>query len=264
MASPTSVSLPPWPPAAGLTTINCPLDKTVFTINASTHIDAPAFLVWNTLRNTTAFPDWNSFTPHALITSQPFEVNLPPAEQSFLELDTAFTYTIVMDPLKLAPDGKAETTNSQEKVSDVSTPNRPSAYVPESVITNSGSFYPDLSKVYRIAWITDGPIVQQGLFTERFSEIIDLGEGNGCEYRTWESQGGKLAVGVKQAYETLLQARFEDWCRDLKFESEKIYSALSGGVTVQSANEADGRPPGSNAVGVGPSRKKRRFIGKLV
>ncbi|KAL9628111.1 MAG: hypothetical protein Q9204_006104 [Flavoplaca sp. TL-2023a] len=113
-------------------------------------------------------------------------------------------------------------TPALEQVSDLSTPEHPSDYVPRDLLDNDGSFYPDLSTVYRIAWITDGDIVAQGLYTERFNEIVDMGEGCGVLYRTWELQCGPLAQVIKDAYEELLQDRFEDWANGSKAESEGI------------------------------------------
>ena len=114
-----------------------------------------------------------------------------------------------------------------EQVSDFSTPQNKSTYVPTNILKNDGSFYPDLNRVYRIAWITDpdSDIVKAGLFSERFNEIIPLddcgGKEKGCEYRTWESEGGAPAQTVKALYQNLLQEDFEIWARDLKKESEK-------------------------------------------
>lgn len=77
-----------------------------------------------------------------------------------------------------------------EKVSDVSTPQHLSSYIPEDILKNDGSFYPDLENLYRIAWITDpdSDIVKLGLSAERFNEIIPLdhceGTKKGCEVRT--------------------------------------------------------------------------------
>ena len=67
--------------------------------------------------------------------------------------------------------------------------------------------------------------MSRGLRTERFSEVIALddvgGQVEGCEYRTWECQGGMLARTVKWMYERTLSERFGDWCRNLKAECER-------------------------------------------
>ena len=74
-------SLPAWPPANGLTTINCPRNVTVLSVYASTQIYAPANIIWNTLRNTTAFPGWNTFTPAVTITKHPNGNEFPKAKR---------------------------------------------------------------------------------------------------------------------------------------------------------------------------------------
>ena len=107
-----------------------------------------------------------------------------------------------------------------EEVSEFSIPKHPTKYVTREILKKDGSFLPNLHRVYRIAWIAAGPIVEQGLFTERFSEIIELGHKKGCEFRTWESQGGAIASVVKDRYQDLLQKDYEIWCQDLKRESE--------------------------------------------
>ncbi|KAL8876357.1 MAG: hypothetical protein Q9192_008878, partial [Flavoplaca navasiana] len=189
----TSIStLGTWPPPTVLTIINCPRAEAVFQVSASAYIAAPASVVWTSLRNTTAFPEWNSFTPSATINSQPFNATLPPEEQDFLNADAKFTYAVVLDPSNVGEDGQPVRTPALEQVSDLSTPDHPSDYVPRDILENDGSFYPELSMVYRIAWITDGDIVAQGLYTERFNEIVDVGEGRGVLYRTWELQCGPL------------------------------------------------------------------------
>ncbi|KAL6718480.1 hypothetical protein ACLMJK_004571 [Lecanora helva] len=211
-----------WPPANGLTTIHCPRNDSVFQVNASSHINAPVDIIWDVLRNTSGFPEWNTFTPSATITSQPLNKSLPAEEQDFLNLGTKFTYSVVLD--SRAPQNR---TPSMEQVDDVSTPVHQSNYVPSDLLKNDGSFFPDLSRVYRISWVTDpdSDIVKQGLCSERFNEIIPLDDCNGrkkgCEYRTWELQGGPPATYVQQLYGTLLQEDFEIWARDLKGKAEK-------------------------------------------
>ncbi|MDI1492326.1 MAG: hypothetical protein OHK93_003539 [Ramalina farinacea] len=215
--STTPSPLPAWPPPTGLTTINCPLNSTILSIHASTHIDAPAPLIWDTLRNTTTYPDWNLFCPAANITSQ-LNTNIPP---NILSEGSSFTLTVAINQTAKDPaTGKAVTAPSYEYVTDVSTPACPSGYVPKSILEGGGGFYPDLSKVYRIAWATNLEPVPLDIFTERFSEIVELGEGQGCEYRTWENQGGPLAEQVKSTYEDLLNEDFGLWAEGLKRESE--------------------------------------------
>ena len=64
--------------------------------------------------------------------------------------------------------------------------------------------------------------------TERFSEVIILGKKK-CEYRTWENYGGPLAPVINEQLAGTLQARFEDYARDLKGYTEKLFKASNEG-----------------------------------
>ena len=104
---------------------------------------------------------------------------------------------------------------TQLRVTDISTPEERSTYIPTDVLTNDGTYTSDLGNVYRIAWKGEGGFVAKGLRSERFSEVIVRGE-NECEVRTWELMGGVLAKTVKWFYKDTLNQRFEDWATDLK------------------------------------------------
>ena len=108
------------------------------------------------------------------------------------------------------------------RVTDISTPDRPSSYITNDLMDSDCGFSSDLSKVYRIAWTTEGGFVARGLKTERFHEIIVLGDEQ-CEVRTWECQGGILARTVKWIYQKTLKEKFADWCEDLRRETEKQF-----------------------------------------
>lgn len=121
-----------------------------------------------------------------------------------------------MDPAK--PDKKTEVPLI---VTDMSTPSSPSDYIPQETLSSDASYHSDLTKLYRICWATNAG--WPGLHTERFHEIIDLGEGR-CEVRTWENQGGLLARSVKWMYGKFLGKKFEGWVEDLKKYAEKVYA----------------------------------------
>ena len=111
-------------------------------------------------------------------------------------------------------------TPTQLRVTDISTPQEKSCYLDQATLRNDGSYAADLDNVYRIAWTTEGGFVARGLRSERFHDIISLGNGNGCEVRTWENQGGVLARAVKYYYKDVLKTKFNEWCADLKREAE--------------------------------------------
>jgi hypothetical protein len=112
-------------------------------------------------------------------------------------------------------------TDTRLRVTDVSTPEAPSTYIPQEVLDKDDAYSSDLRKVYRIAWTTEGNFVARGLRTERFHEIIPLGDGGECEVRTWECQGGILARAVKFYFKDVLKRKFAGWCEDLKSEAER-------------------------------------------
>ena len=115
-------------------------------------------------------------------------------------------------------------TDTQLRVTDISTPESPSAYIPQDTLDSDPALYADLSSVYRISWTTEGGFVARGLKSERYHEIIVLGE-NECEVRTWECQGGPLARAVKWMYKDTLQKKFAEWCEDLKKGAEAAYQS---------------------------------------
>ena len=210
-------SLPAWPPAAGLSTILVPRAENNLSVFSSAQINAPAALVFNTILNTTSYPEWNTFTPAAVITYTPNPTS--PNAFSFLAKGVEFTYIVVLNPE--TPEVK---TPSPEKVYDISIPSAPSDYVPRKLLKNDGSWYPNLRKVYRASWGDNNPATTGQLVTERFSEVIVLGKEK-SEYRTWENYGGPLAPVINEQLADTLQARFEDYARDLKGYSEKLYKA---------------------------------------
>ena len=121
----------------------------------------------------------------------------------FFNLGTKFTDSVVLDP-----SAPANRTPSYEQVSDVSTPYHISSYVPQNILKNDGSFYPDLNRLHRIAWITDpdsDEVKNGGMFTERFNEIIPLdghgGRDKGCEVSTLFRKNwiGVVAIGGELA-----------------------------------------------------------------
>ncbi|KAL9094901.1 MAG: hypothetical protein Q9165_002851 [Trypethelium subeluteriae] len=206
---------PSWPPASGLGTKLVPRESVILPIYGSTTISAPAAQVWRLLIDTSSYESWCSFCPKVTIHSQP-----PSApNDSELRLDTHFTFHVVMDSKK-----PTSYTKTQLRVTDISTPNEPSTYIPKDELESDPAWTEDLSRVYRIAWTTEGGFVARGLRSERFHEVIDRGEDS-CEVRTWECQGGSLAHAVKWTYKKTLQQKFGEWCADLKKAAEEKHSS---------------------------------------
>lgn len=216
--SPNLANTPQWPPADGLSTVRVPKSDIILTTTASCHISAPASVVWSVLRNTSQYPDWNTFCPKATIRAQPEDIDDGDKD---LHRGTHFTLDAVMDERK--PNKVSET---QLWVTDMSTPEQQSSYVPKELVESNEGFTADLSKVYRLSWSVEGLFSSMGLRTERFHEIIILSE-NESEVRTWECQAGFPARTVKWMFKATLERKFDEWCLGLKNESEKQFQAKS-------------------------------------
>ncbi|KAK0926375.1 hypothetical protein LTR91_004859 [Friedmanniomyces endolithicus] len=209
-------SLAKWPPSAGLSTVNVPRKDAILPVFASIRIQAPAHLVFDALLRVSDYEKWNTFCPRATIQTQSQaegdqgggQPQSSPPEM--LRLGTSFTFCVVMSSAK--PDS---TTETGLRVSDVSTPDHPSTYIPQATLDSDGTYTADLQKVYRIAWKTEGGFVARGLRSERFHEVIAVGADE-CEVRTWEVMGGVLAHTVKWMYKQTLMEKFRLWCSDLK------------------------------------------------
>lgn len=112
--------------------------------------------------------------------------------------------------------------------------------------------------VTRIRWnLHNASIMTPGwvIRAERVNEIEELEGDEGTEYRTWEAFGGLAARKVKSKYESVLQERFSDWCRDLKKYVEE------GQQQHQQQKDADGQSPtregedANPATGVGGTKE---------
>ncbi len=182
-------------------------------MHGSAHIAAPASLVFSIVRDISSYPNWNTFCPRATIHSQP--PNISSDAQQILHKDTSFIFHVVMDASK--PNS---VTDTKLRVTDMSTPPEQSTYVPKEILENDGSFERHQGRVYRVAWTGEGKFMTRGLKSERWHEIVELGE-NECRVKTWECQGGMLARAVKYYYKDVLQRKFEEWCQELKTEAER-------------------------------------------
>lgn len=203
----SSLETTTWPPKA-LSTVVVPASHSILPMYASTKISAPASVVFSTLLDTSNYAKWNTWCPKITIRSQPDASSSPT-----IQLGTHFTLHVIMDASK-----PSKFTDTALRVTDLSTPENQSNYVSAELLQDA-SFTSDLSRVYRVAWSTEGGFLAMGLRGERFHEIIVLGEEE-CEVRTWECLGGLLARTVKWLYADLLMKKFELWLSDLKRECE--------------------------------------------
>lgn len=195
-----------WPPSQGLTTQVVRRQEVNVQTYASVNVKAPASVVFDAVREVAEYGKWNSFSPDVTVLAQPDNASEP----AKLNNGTLFTLHVVMDASK--PDKKTVT---QLKVTDISTPARPSSYVSKEILDQEPSYTADLSAVYRISWKVEGGFTRLGLKGERFHEVIMRGP-NECEVRTWECQAGLLSHVVKWVYTQTLMDKFRLWVDDLK------------------------------------------------
>lgn len=220
MASNTSST---WPPSSGLGTPTVPHKDRVFQVSATTKINAPAAHVFEAVLKVGDYKDWNTFCPEVRILKQPPSAPDAPSENepddvndsSRMRVGTIMQFMVIMDAGK--PN---KTTPTELEVTDISTPEKPTEYIDAGTREKEPSYTADLSKVYRVSWKSHGGFVSRGLRTERFHEIIVLGE-NECEMRTWEVMGGMLAYTVKWTFQKTLDEKFRLWGDDLKKYCEK-------------------------------------------
>ncbi|KAF1823324.1 uncharacterized protein K489DRAFT_318029 [Dissoconium aciculare CBS 342.82] len=201
-----------WPPSQGLATPTVSHRDAVLTTTGSVRIDAPAAKVFETLLNVGDYESWNTWIPKVTIKSQPEGQSESDAK---LHLNTLFIFHVIMDAAKPQSD-----TPTELRMSDISTPDHPSDYVSGELLSEKHGFTADSSRVYRMAWKSEGGFVSKGLKAERFHEIVPTGE-HSCEVRTWEVMGGVLAYTVRWLYAKTLREKFVIWCQDLKKKCEE-------------------------------------------
>lgn len=209
-----------WPPEEGLCSPTVSRKDTILQTTGHCTVAAPASTVWAVLRDTAHYPDWNTFAPSVTILSQP-DGNQSDAT---LHKNTRFILHVQMGqtvPGHGSGQG-GKRADTQLRVTDFSTPDEPSSYIDQETLENDPGYFADLSKLYRIAWTTEGLFVRLGVRSERFHEIIVLGPEE-CEVRTWECQGGVTARAVKWMFKDTLARGFQVWCDGLKKQSEEVW-----------------------------------------
>ncbi|KAF4555046.1 Hypothetical protein D9617_3g021150 [Elsinoe fawcettii] len=165
----------------------------LFSATASGTINASAETIYKAHADPRTWPEWNSFVPSMEIKSHAEGVD---SSSPLLHLGTTMLFAVQMSP--------SFKTKSTEQISILSDPPKDSDPV---------------GTKYSIGWkqtMMPGFVLR----TERVNEITKL-DGGKCEYKTWMVFGGPAAYAVRWAQEANLQARFEDWVKDLKEWSEK-------------------------------------------
>ncbi|KAF2020121.1 hypothetical protein BU24DRAFT_419692 [Aaosphaeria arxii CBS 175.79] len=162
----------------------------VISVKTQVTIKAPAREVWETLIDTSTWPQWNSFIPKAEIVNK--QEQPPEGEPQYWKMDQQRKFTAIVAGMKQHP---------MQKVVAFEEPD-PSATGP---------------KAYRICWAVQG-YPHFLLNTYRFNEINEVEEEGEtyCIYRTGEEQFGPLAHVIKRTIGGQIENGIKAWAEDLK------------------------------------------------
>lgn len=171
---------------------------TVFYISSEITINCSPSHAYHVLRDTSAWPKWNTFIPKADIT--------PPADAkdpAFLENGSKIAMHVRMNPK--SPALRAQ----KEEVVEVSEAN------PLSISWSQMSIPRMLLRTLR---------VNEFVALDADSEdAVGSDSSQSCRYRTWITMSGPLAYMVKLTTSGTLQARFNDNAEDLKRYAEETW-----------------------------------------
>jgi hypothetical protein len=157
----------------------------VISTRTEVHIKAPADVVWAKLRDTSTWPDWNTFVSKA----EPIDA---PSESSVLFLGAKRRFTANIAGTKQSLTQK----------------------VVEFWISDESDSGP---RRWRICWSIQGYPAR--LFrTLRWNDIEEV--ENECIYRTGEDQEGPLAWIVKMTVGKYVEKGIRVWAEDLKKAAE--------------------------------------------
>ncbi|KAJ5711675.1 hypothetical protein N7488_005831 [Penicillium malachiteum] len=191
----TSTSLPN-PQNSDRDTPTLKATDAILKVGSSAFVTAPAQKVWETLIDTSTWPEWNSFVPRVTVYYQP-DCAADDTPSPILQLGTKMTFHARMDPTSTKPQ---KSTDTGLMVKEFSAPNA------------------DTGAPGRIVWAFDpdapSSFSPSLLVVEREHEVRQV-EG-GTELRNWEIQVGWLAYVVKWMYGKKLDENFELWVVELK------------------------------------------------
>ncbi|KAJ6031138.1 hypothetical protein N7540_001870 [Penicillium herquei] len=168
----------------------------VLQAGSSAFITAPAQKVWDTLIDTSTWPEWNTFVPRVTVYSQP-DTAADDTLSPILQLGTKMTFHARMDPTSSKPQ---KSTDTGLMVTEFSPPNAETG-APGRIVW---AFDPDASTTF-------SPSL---LIVEREHEVRQV-EG-GTEVRNWEIMAGWLAYAVRWIHGKQLDVNFELWIVGLK------------------------------------------------
>ncbi|KXH62498.1 hypothetical protein CSAL01_12688, partial [Colletotrichum salicis] len=194
----------------------------VLTIACATPIAAKPTAVLAAVLNPATYPAWNTFVPKATV-SRPSGLAVPPmlADSSVAknqpgELLLEGTHVTFEVHMTLDP---AKTTTKQALV--VTKLEEYTHAAPSTAVAN-GETQPVHRgrKGYRVCWKTGGLVPPFVLKSERVQEFLETEDGNGTEYRCWETFYGPLAQVLRFTMVGQLETGFAAWMEGLKNFSE--------------------------------------------
>ncbi|KAK1701382.1 hypothetical protein BDP55DRAFT_641397 [Colletotrichum godetiae] len=215
-------SLTPTPVSPPLATPSHGDIGAVLTIACATPIAAKPTAVLAAVLNPATYPAWNTFVPKATV-SRPSGLAVPPmlADSSVAknqpgELLLEGTHVTFEVHMTLDP---AKTTTKQALV--VTKLEEYTHAAPSTAVAN-GETQPVHRgrKGYRVCWKTGGLVPPFVLKSERVQEFLETEDGNGTEYRCWETFYGPLAQVLRFTMVGQLETGFAAWMEGLKNFSE--------------------------------------------
>ncbi|KZL83596.1 polyketide cyclase dehydrase protein [Colletotrichum incanum] len=185
----------------------------VLTIACATPIAAKPTTVLATVLNPATYPTWNTFVPRATI-SRPSGLAVPPmlaGETSVAKLQpgelllegthVTFEVHITLDPAKTTTKQALVVTKLEEFT--------------RAAASANGEAHRG-RKGYRVCWKTGGLVPPFVLKSERVQEFLETEDGNGTEYRCWETFYGPLAQVLRFTMVGQLETGFAAWMDGLK------------------------------------------------
>lgn len=188
-------------------TPNIPLNQAVVTTYTSAVVTkASVTSVWNTLIDTSTWPEWNRLIPKVIINSQPDQEEKTPLSPVF-QLGTKFSLLF--------------NTNADIETNNAPPLEESSLVMLKSVITVFEPPNPEKNKRGRIAWAVDteaeGSWPKWLVYAERVHEIYqDEGEDGNVKIEDWELQTGVMAYGVRWMMGSKLERLRQVWIENLK------------------------------------------------
>lgn len=187
-------------------TPSIPLNQAVITTYTSAVTKASVTSVWNTLIDTSTWPEWNRLVPKVIINSQPDQTETVPLSPIF-QRGTKFSLLF--------------NTNADTDIDGNAPPLEESSLVMlKSVITVFEPPNPEKNQRGRIAWAVDtqaeGSWPKWLVYAERVHEIYHDEEDGNVKIDDWELQTGVMAYVIRWMMASKLERLRQVWIENLK------------------------------------------------